>query len=189
MSDSSSLDDLVLAAQGGRAEDLDRFLAVLRPIVCRWAVVWTGSLDIAEDVAQKVLIRVHRALGSYSPDASVSTWVYRITRNVVIDRNRARARQESVRSRVQLKEVATAVATDGGYRTFEAVELLAHLMEELSPQQRASLDLVELQGFSVAEASEMLEIAPSTVRVHIHRARATLRMKHGGEDSKEAQHG
>jgi len=48
------------------------------------------------------------------------------------------------------------------------------MMLELSPQQRAALDLVDLQGFSAEEASEMLELAPSTVRVHLHRARGVL---------------
>jgi len=63
----------------------------------------------------------------------------------------------------------------GGALAFEAVDLLQHLMIELSAQQRAALDLVELQGFTTQEAAEMLDVAPATVRVHVHRARQVLR--------------
>ena len=63
------------------------------------------------------------------------------------------------------------------------VDLLQHLMVALSPQQRAALDLVDLQGFSTQEAAEMLEVVPATVRVHLHRARQVLRTRLEGEES------
>ena len=90
---------------------------------------------------------------------------------------------------IRLEEVATAVAEDKSLRSLEAVDLLQHLMSVLSPQQRAALDLVDLQGFTAPEAAEMLEVAPATVRVHLHRAREALRGRLGGEGSAEGTYG
>jgi len=55
-----------------------------------------------------------------------------------------------------------------------AADQLRRFMRDLSPQQRAVLDLVELRGHTAVEAAEMLEISPATVRVHLHRAKAAL---------------
>ena len=185
----TSLNDLVRSAQSGRGPHLEGLLAKLRPMVCRWAVVWTGSPDAAEDVAQKVLIRVDGSLASFVPEADIVTWVYRITKNVLIDQDRSGGRDDVLRDRFRLEEVARAVAADGGARSFEPVDLLQHMMLALSPQQRATLDLVDLQGFSAQEASEMLELAPSTVRVHLHRARRVLRARIEGEETAGKSHG
>ena len=189
MSESISLNDLVRGAQGGRGRDLDGLLAKLRPMICRWAVVWTGSPDAAEDVAQAVLLRVGGSLASFAPEGRITTWVYRITKNVLIDYDRSRGRENALRDRFRLGQVAGAVAEDNGAGSFEAVDLLQHLMVALSPQQRAALDLVDLQGFSAQEAAEMLEVAPATVRVHLHRARQVLRARIEGEESVGGTHG
>lgn len=175
MSSRSSLDELVAGAQEGRAHDVELLLAELRPVICRWAVVWTGSPDAAEDIAQTVLLRIHDSLDVYSPDAQFTTWAYRITRNALVDYDRAHGREDALRDRVRLEEVARSAAEDGGARALEAMDLLQHVMRVLTPQQRAALDLVELQGFTAVEAAEMLEVAPPTVRVHLHRAREAIR--------------
>jgi RNA polymerase sigma-70 factor (ECF subfamily) len=152
-------------------------------MVCRWAVVWTGSPDAAEDVAQAVLLRVDGSLASFVPEGRIITWVYRITKNVLVDRDRSRGRDQAIRDRVRLEEVARAAVVADGAHAFEAADLLQHLMVALSPQQRAVLDLVELQGFSAQEAAEMLEVAPTTIRVHLHRARRVLRARVEGEET------
>ena len=174
---SSSLIEMALDAQRGGAEDLDRLLVRVRPMVCRWAVVWTGSPDAAEDIAQVVLLRLEGAFPAFKKGGNFTTWLYRITRNVLIDRDRAHERQDELRDRARLDQIARTVAQRDESQSLEAVDLLQHLMEALSPMQRAVLDLVGLQGFSAKDAGEMLEVAPETVRVHLHRARQALRSK------------
>jgi len=183
------LDELVRGAQGGKEQDRELLLTRLRPMVCRWALIWTGSPDAAEDIAQSVLLRIDRSLSSLKPQGRTTTWAYQITRNVMIDLDRSRGREHELHDRVRMEEVAGAVVTTSGVASFEAVDLLKHLMQTLSAQQRAALDLVDLQGFSTQEAAEMLDIAPATVRVHLHRARQVLRARVEGETSIGGLHG
>lgn len=152
---------------------MDRFLDMLRPLVCRWAIVWTGSPDEAEDVAQAVLLKVSRSLDGYVPSASVATWAYRITRNTLVDFDR-RAGREQTGLEAFGRDVQKATPGHDGLERLHASELLARFVRDLSPQQRAALDLVELQGFSHAEAADMLGVEPATLRVHLHRARQCI---------------
>ena len=175
--DRSELNELAgLARQGGR-RDKEAFLGKVRPLVCRWALVWTGSPDASEDVAQEVLIRVNRSLVDFSPAASVSTWIYRITRNVAVDQARRNGRDCSARDAIKLTALTEAAAppADRGLELKAAADLLRTMMERLSPQQRAAFDLVDVQGFGAGDAAEMLEVAPATLRVHLFRARQSLR--------------
>ena len=68
-----------------------------------------------------------------------TTWLYRITRNVLIDLERFRGRDHELRDRFRL----------------ETMDLLKHMKVALSPQQRAALDLVDLQwlGFGIARCT------------------------------------
>ena len=95
--------------------------------------MWTGSPDTAEDVAQTVLLRVNGSLSSYAPTGCFTTWAYRITRNVLIDVERSRGREHALQDRLRLDDVARAVAADDGASSFEAVDLLKHVMSGLSP--------------------------------------------------------
>ena len=183
------LDELAHAARVGGRREVDRLLDVLRPIVARWAVVLTGSPDTAEDVAQAVLLRVHRSIADYSPTGTITAWAYRITRNVVADMERTdhrdRARLDYLTGdgmAAWLSERSDALELLG------AADLLRRFMTDLSPQQRAVLDLVELQGFSPSEVAEMLEISPATVRVHLHRAKAAMGDA-GRAQQEERRHG
>lgn len=160
---------------------MEHLLRELRPLVCRWALVWTGSPDAAEDVAQGVLLKVHRSIAGFTPSGRLTTWVYRITRNMLVDGGREEDRERTLRDRIKLERLADSVS--GTAERVEATSLLNRMMESLSPRQRAVLDLVDLQGFEAAEVAEMWELSPATVRVHLHRAREALRTGIRAEDA------
>jgi RNA polymerase sigma-70 factor (ECF subfamily) len=56
-----------------------------------------------------------------------------------------------------------------------AAALVRAFFAELQGRQREVFDLVDLQGYTPAEAAEMLEIEPPTARVHLLRARRAIR--------------
>ena len=126
-------------------------------------------------------MNVARSIRTYSPGGKVTTWAYRVTRNVLIDRDREDSRNRRFRDRLELDRLAQNVAEQDHARP-HAQELLKRLMQDLSPRQRAVLDLVDLQGFDATEVADMLELSPATVRVHLHRAREALRTSYKDND-------
>lgn len=181
----TSIEDAARAARAGGRREMDRFLDALRPMVCRWALVWTGSPDAAEDVAQSVLLRVHRSIATFESSGRVTTWTYKITRNVLLDLERVAIRDQRGRDGLA-KEIAEVIEErSDSLELMAELELLSRFMSELAPQQRAALDLVALQGFTQTEAAEMLEVSVATLRVHLHRARLAMRAQADAEVVKE----
>ena len=182
MSDNTSdeqLRALTERARGGDEQAFARLVGETRGRVFRWAFTMTGSGDEAEDVVQEVFVRVHRSLSRFRSDSRFSTWLYRITRNVVT----TLARRDDARSRMadRVRQAGVGdVRVPGVVEEMagrEAVAMVRVFLTCLPPRQREVLDLVDLQGRSAAEVGEMLSLEPSTVRVHLLRARRTLRAR------------
>jgi RNA polymerase sigma-70 factor (ECF subfamily) len=171
-----TLDELANAARSGSRRDMERFLGAVRPVVARWAIVLTGNPDKAEDVAQAVLVRIHGSLESYTPSGKFTAWAYRVTRNVAADAARTEQRDQDRIHKITREYMAAWLShRPDTLELLSAVDELERFMTALPPQQRAVLDLVELQGFSAIEVGEMLEVSPETVRVHLHRAKSAMR--------------
>jgi len=146
----STLDDLARAAKSGGRRQMDALLRELRPLVCRWALMWTGSPDVAEDVAQRALMRVHRSFDRYTPQGRITTWVYHITRNSLVDMKRSETREQDLRDTMRLDALTNTVAerAEEPISLLAASDLLRRVMGVLTAQQRVVLDLADLQGFN-----------------------------------------
>lgn len=124
----------------------------------------------AADAVQETLVAAYRRAGSYRGEASVRTWLHRILVNACIDR----IRHDSRRSTVPLPE------RDLPARHPDlATELVTRLsvdaaLAALPVEQRLAVVLVDVQGWPVVEAAEMLEVPVGTVKSRCARGRARL---------------
>jgi RNA polymerase sigma-70 factor (ECF subfamily) len=172
---------LIAAARAGDERAFARLLGEARPQIYRWSVVMTADSDEAEDITQQVSITLHRKLHMYEGRSAFTTWLYRIVRNTAIEAGRrARYHREVSLGDDELPKSAISPATEDRLQQIhdaQSVELIRALFTLLPPRQRELLDLVDTQGFKVVEAAEMMEIEPETARVHLLRARRTLRAK------------
>lgn len=171
--------DLLDRARAGDAEAFDELARGILPRLARWALVKAGGGDEADEVVQRTLVRVHQGLGGFRGDARFTTWVHRIANNVWLDLERARGSRSRMEEGLMGDTVTLGTAVgqraDEGLDRREAKELVTRLFDELAPRQREVLELVDLQGYEPMEAASIMEISPSTARVHLHRARRTLR--------------
>jgi RNA polymerase sigma-70 factor (ECF subfamily) len=176
---------LVRAAAGGDDQAFGLLVNRIHGKIYRWALTTTGDSDDAEDVAQEVLLRLHRSLAEFREEAGFGTWLFRITRNVAHSRSRGTARRRSLLKRWFDREGGSLQDGEVGGRADEgpilrieagavADRVKARFMD-LPEMQRLVFDLADLQGFAPAEIAEMMEMNGATVRVHLLRARRTLR--------------
>ncbi|MGH3646918.1 MAG: RNA polymerase sigma factor SigM [Micromonosporaceae bacterium] len=138
-----------------------------------WAVALRtlGDREEAADALQDALLSAYRAAARFRGDAAVTTWLHRIVVNACLDRMRRRA----VRPTVPLpEEGAHEPATPDRTSERDTKLVVHHALGQLSAEQRAALVLVDLHGFSVAEAADILEIAEGTVKSRCSRGRARL---------------
>jgi len=178
-SDDDELNALVARVRDGNAAAFEELARRVRDRVTRWAHDIAQDRDEAEDVAQLVLVRLHQRLEEFEGRSRFGSWLYRITRNVALERRRVEAR----RSAIIARELTTAAeSADVALETDNADsarlrELVATYFDVLSPRQREVFELVELRGVSANDVATRLGLEPSTVRVLLLRARRTIRAR------------
>jgi RNA polymerase sigma-70 factor (ECF subfamily) len=148
---------------------------------------FTGRDSEAQDLTQDVFLRVFRALGGFrSTEGSFTTWLTRLTRNLLIDHYR-RTRNERVTDsieeqlpRVEQGPSAAAVGSsllarpDAALAGREASELLQGALAKLSPDLRETIILRDLQELEYREIAQVLGIPEGTVKSRLNRGRAEL---------------
>jgi RNA polymerase sigma-70 factor (ECF subfamily) len=144
--------------------------------------MWAIALRImrnpedAADALQDAYIAAFRRAGSYRGDAQVTTWLHRVVVNACLDRLRA----IRVRETAPLPENLDRWSRLGSTMTKDPVEikeqrsLVTAALGTLNADQRAALVLVDMEGYSVEEAAEILGCAAGTVKSRCARGRARL---------------
>lgn len=181
-------------------DDAARMLAVragderaFAELVRRWqgrvvslAYRYLGSAADAEDLAQEVFLRVHRARESYEPSARFSTWIYRITVNASLNHLRARRARRPVAGELPSfeGEGAPPEPADGAEpEPSEALEkdelarVLRRIVDELPERQRIALLLNKYEGLGYEEVASAMDLTVMAVKSLLTRARVTVRQR------------
>ena len=166
-----TLSDLHLARLAARDERA--FEALVRthaPVVHRLAASLVGP-GAADDIVQEVFIAAHRALKGFRGEASLSTWLHRITLN-------ACHKALGARQAVPLEDTPEPHAPHNPVRAGEQAQVrdrLARALAQLPPDQREAVALRELSGLDYAEIAALTGAELGTVKSRINRGRAALR--------------
>ena len=163
------------------------------PRLRRFAYGLSGDAAQADDLVQDACVRALTHRDQWQPGTKFESWMFRITQNLWIDKRR------SVKSRGVHQDIDgldEPMGVDGRDVTEGRLTLSAVMkgMEALSPDQRALMALVCIEGASYKEASETLQVPIGTVMSRLARARQTLQAQlvpKGGlaTDSKETARG
>ena len=136
----------------------------------------TGNLEDAADLSQDVFERVYRNLERYEP-GTFDGWLYRITRNLFLDRVR-RGRRVRIEPLPEGEWRAPATNEPGPADVVERATLearLEHGLASLAPDFRLAVVLCDLQGLTYDEIADATGWPLGTVRSRIHRGRKTMR--------------
>jgi RNA polymerase sigma-70 factor (ECF subfamily) len=136
-----------------------------------WAVALRTLADREEaaDALQEALLSAHRNAARFRGESAVTTWLHRIVVNACLDR----IRRQRAHPTVPLPERDETVAVVPDQDTALVVR---SALAQLPPEQRTAIVLVDLQGYSVAEVAEILEVAEGTIKSRCSRGRARLAM-------------
>jgi RNA polymerase sigma-70 factor, ECF subfamily len=143
-----------------------------------WAVALRTLADPEEaaDALQDAMISAFRRAASFRGDAAVTTWLHRIVVNACLDRMRRRAARPAVSSgddRLLDAAAAAGHVSDPAADSELAIDVSAAL-RELPHDQRVAIVLVDMLGYPVADAADVLGISQGTVKSRCARGRAKL---------------
>ena len=139
------------------------------------AISILGERSAAEDALQDVMIRIWRALPQFRGDASISTWIYSITRNRCLTVLKQRRTEPISIDDPESREAAANVAAvqPGSSDVWS-------LLHALPIQYRQVLTLFYAEERSYEEIARALDMPLGTVKTHIHRGRKMLAQLYAG---------
>lgn len=127
-----------------------------------------GSRAHAEDIAQEAMSRMSRDWKRVQTLDKPGAWLRRVTINLALSQKRKFLSEAKALLRIGA-DVATMPPSLAEHEPIWAA------VADLPKQQRAAIALQYLEDRSTEEIADILDISPSTARVHLHRARQTLR--------------
>jgi len=175
--------------QRARTGDGEAFEQLIEPHVGRlynYLARMVGDPADAEDLTQDVILRAHRAIGSFRGGATFQTWLYRIATNIAVDalrrRGRRNARVTSLDDPLQAEQGLVAREVRDTQRdpqrlaeASELIEQVQNAIAELSPKLRAVVVLFDIQGLTYDEIAQTLRLPLGTVKSRLFNARTRLR--------------
>jgi RNA polymerase sigma factor (sigma-70 family) len=177
-SDDRALATLMQAAQAG---DAQAYVQLLKEITPRLRQIVRGQrrflkAEDIEDIVQDVLLSLHAVRATYDPQRPFMPWLIAITRNRLADAARRYGRRAA--HEVQVEHVPVTFSAEGAnidsdeYRDPEA---LRQAIEDLSPAQRAAIEMLKVREMSLKEAAAARGTSIGALKVSVHRAMAALR--------------
>ena len=171
---------LILAmARGGDVDAFNRLVSIHQDAVYGFSISLTRQHAVADDVTQETFISALRSISRMRGD-NVRAWLLRIARNKAYDyfRRQKRRRESSVdedaavfRERLASDNPSPAdVAMNSELR-----DALEHCVGTLSDEHREVIVLVDVQGQSYDDASEVCGANIGTVKSRLNRARRRVR--------------
>jgi RNA polymerase sigma-70 factor (ECF subfamily) len=140
--------------------------------IFRTACKWSGRKSDAEDIAQDVCIKLATAIQSFDGRSAFTSWLYRVTVNMVRDMQRSSSRRDK---NIDAFSLVHPEDDPGNQEESATAKELWRAVSELPEKQREAIMLVYAEDMNHADAAEIMGCKEATVSWHIHEAKKTLR--------------
>jgi RNA polymerase sigma-70 factor (ECF subfamily) len=175
-------EELVALARNGDRQAFEEIVERHKQKAYRIAFDFARDREEAKDLSQEAFLRAYTHLRNFDGRSAFYTWFYRILVNACLDYKRRKQRvtaeefNETVESQLEASQAAQKLPSpDQLVLAGQLSRKVDAALEALPPKQRTAFILKNHQGLSIREIAEMMETAEGTVKVHLHRAVATLR--------------
>ncbi|MBQ7794598.1 MAG: sigma-70 family RNA polymerase sigma factor [Clostridia bacterium] len=172
--------ELVAKIKKGDMSAFDELVAAYNRRVANIAYSLLSDREDALDAAQEVFVRVYKSVGSFRGESTVSTWIYRITKNVCTDILRKRRTsvisldnddEDEPKTEIADESTAPEQVAERNARIFAVRAAIA----QLDVNMRTVITLCDINGLSYEETASVLKCPIGTVKSRLYRAREALR--------------
>jgi len=150
------------------AEDFDRFYLREYPRMVALAYALSGNRWAAEEIAQEAFVRAHRSWKRIVGYDKPGAWLRRVTVNLATSHLRRRMVEAKALALMAIGRTSTLPEHPDGE------DALWTAVAELPRRQRQAVALHYLDGYTIAEIADVLELNESTVKTHLQRGRQAL---------------
>ena len=191
-------DDLLRKCARGDSAAYRELVERLEKPLVNFILRFVGERHVAEDLFQETFVRVVKTLGSFRPEASLSTWIFTIARNLSLDWLKAKRRHremalDAVTSEekgrvIYFKDVmrSSTASPDVRAESTEDERRVTAALAQLSPIKREALVLRVYAGLQYSEIARIQGAPVGTVKFRIHGAVRDLTKLMGVEDDRNS---
>lgn len=170
--------DLIKEIQDGNRAAFQQLVEQNQKSIYYLALRLTMNHEEAEDLAQDVFVKCFHSINSFRMDASISSWLYRITINTFIDKKRKKQVQtmqivQTLEASEQTLEPVDPGVTADTERQLESSfirDQVEQAMQRLSPKEKSAFILKHYEGLTIREIAEIIKTTEGTVKSLLFRA-------------------
>jgi RNA polymerase sigma-70 factor, ECF subfamily len=175
---------LVRASKAGDVAAFEELVKRYDSKLLRIAQHVTHNREDAQDAVQEAFLKAFQKLGQFQENSKFSTWLIRITINQALMKLRKQRRQREVsidedfqteEGMLPLEVADWAPNPEQRYTASELKEILTKALQELQPGLRVVFVLRDIEGLSLGQTAETLDLTVSAVKARSWRARMQLR--------------
>jgi RNA polymerase sigma-70 factor, ECF subfamily len=173
--------DVVRLAQQGDAAAFERLYRLHSRKVYALCLRMAGNPTEAEDLTQDVFLQLFRKIGTFRGESAFSTWLHRMSVNIVLMRFRQKPKAEmSLDTITGPEEESSRLPEEFGGPDLRLNGVIDRLtlqaaIDELAPGYRAMFILHDVQGYKHDEIARMFGCSAGNSKSQVHKARMQLR--------------
>ena len=176
-------EELIIHLREGNEDAFRELVSIYSDRVYNTVLGILQQKEDAEDVAQDVFIQVHRSIGSFAGNSSLSTWIYRIAVNRCYDILRSKKRQKRFgfitglfgTGNEPIHDISDFHHPGLAAEQKEKAAVLFNAVKKLPENQQVAFILNKTEGLSYNEIGDILGISESAVDSLLQRAKQNLR--------------
>lgn len=142
------------------------------------------STSEIEDVMQDTYVKAYEKLDKFKHKSNFSTWVIRIAINEALQRIKQKGRIRHIYPSITTKEQNKLRKMDSNspspeklFLQKESARFIEKTIDILEPKYKIAFIMKEVEGMSIKEIADCLDLTESNVKVRLHRAKAILKEK------------
>lgn len=172
--------EAIEGAKQGNGECFEFLYSLHKRRVYSLCLRMTGNVEAAEDSTQDAFLQLYRKITSFRGESAFSTWLHRLTVNVVLMQLRKKGLPQ-----VSLEEILAPTEEGSPKKEFGFEDqvlagsidrvILERIIESLSPGYRIIFVLHDIEGYEHNEIAEMLGCSVGNSKSQLHKARVKLR--------------
>lgn len=160
-----ALTKLVVKAQKGDKEATRQLIEESQDSLLRFCLYLTSRKELAEDLCQESLVKALSGISKLKDPAGYQSWLFQTAKNLYFDYLKS-AHNRKRDGDFDVNEVA--FRGEGS----DVASAVQKALSQLEPEDRTLLILIDMEGYSYAEAAKMLSLPEANIPSRLHRIRA-----------------
>jgi RNA polymerase sigma-70 factor (ECF subfamily) len=169
---------LAARIQGGDRDSFAELVNQYQKKIFVFAYGFFPNREDALEIVQETFMRVYEKIGSYRPDHSLQSWIYRLAHNLCVDYYRKYTKKRKLEDNIDSvpdRHLASTDSCQAAWESRQTAEAIERAVENLSWKQKEVFTLKYRQGMKLQQVAEVLNISLGTVKTLHHRALKRIR--------------